>query len=144
MRANYRPRPKPAPALPRVLTIPEMAARLRISRHTLYARVRTGALGVMPFRALYDTGPWRFVVAPNGTPQPLPHMHRRDPGDVIWVKPSDVARTLRVSTRLVRAACVTGVLEAWRSPGGRDRARFEVACDARNGLPLRAGTIILR
>jgi len=59
-----------------VLTVPEMAARLRISRYGLYARIERRA--VPAFRALYDSGPFRVLLGPGDIPRPLPHFGRRE------------------------------------------------------------------
>ena len=117
-----------------------MAARLGITRFALYLRIKKGK--VPAFRALYRSGLLRILVDHGGAPRPLPQFHGREPDGVPWVEPSEVANTLRVSTRLVQAACLQGVFEAWRSPGARRRARFGIAIDEATRLPLPKGTLV--
>ena len=141
MPTSARPSLKSAPGALRVLTVPEMASRLGVSRFTLYARIRSGKL--LPFKALYQSGPIRFLVTASGAPRPLPYFTQREPEKVAWVAPSKVARTLRVSTRLVQSACAASILEARRSPGARARVRYVVAVDKQTGLPMPAGKLAL-
>lgn len=130
-----------APVPSKVLTVPEMAKRLRRSRFAVYLLIKKRTLPA--FRALYRAGPWRFILDSGGAPRPLPHLHPREPGGVPWVTPWSVAKTLRVSARLVQTACLEGTLEARRSPRARRRARFTIAIDERTGLPLPKGTLVL-
>lgn len=117
-----------------------MAERLGISRYTLYLRIKAGQVPAFP--ALYEMGPQRFLIGAGGAPRALPHFHRREPHGVPWVAPEEVAWTLRVSTRLVQAACAARLLQVWRSPGGRNRARYQVAIDTLTRLPLPAETLV--
>lgn len=122
----------------RVLRVQEVAAQLGVSRFTVYNRIKAERLPA--FRALYDSGPYRFLATPTGVLRPLPHFHRRPVGDhVPWVEAAEVARVLRISTRLVLAACAAKTIAAFRSPGATRRARYRVAIDSMTRLPLPSG-----
>jgi len=125
---------------PQILTVPEMAARLGISRFALYLRIKKGT--VPAFRALYRTGPCRFLVGAGEVVRPLPHFHRRRAEHVPLNTPDQVARTLRISTRVVLAACAAEQIECQRSPGARVRGRFRVGIDPITLLPLPVGTVL--
>jgi hypothetical protein len=68
-----------------VLTVPEMAARCRrgVSTDTVYLRVER----LHGFKALYRSGPIRFLLGPRGESRPRPHFNPRDRRTVSWASP---------------------------------------------------------
>lgn len=98
-----------------MLTIPEAAARLRVSKYTVYRMIHNGTLP-----AIKTIGKNRLRVDPTAleqiaAPRPVYDPTGVDP-DTNFLTPTEVAGLLRCSVETVRAMVNGGQLRAMRNP----------------------------
>lgn len=105
----------------------DVAKRIGVSRVAVYKAIRAGRLPAV--RVFGGTGPLRVFTAVEGEPlRAAP-----EPGTADLVDAPFLARRLRVSATLVRAACAAGLIDAIRLPGGTS---WRILADGRTWLPL--------